>query len=173
MKINQYHLYHGAVLIQIAEHPSFTAINVIRDSGKVVRCAYWVNDNIGIYLRYRTVPERRTTMQGRNASLYQFQFGNEALTRLGSMHRKSHAMFLCMVCVEDSQICCVPYESFNTLVKWRKARMRRSERTFILTVELLPGCGFRVYGTAPNSRRAPRGEPILVARGDFPSRLFE
>ena len=31
MKIRDEHLYHGAVLNQIAEHPRFTAINTIED----------------------------------------------------------------------------------------------------------------------------------------------
>ena len=37
MKIAQYHLYHGAALIQIAEHPSFTAINILKDRGILVQ----------------------------------------------------------------------------------------------------------------------------------------
>ena len=34
MKIDDDHMYHGAVLLQIAEHPRFTAINTIELSGQ-------------------------------------------------------------------------------------------------------------------------------------------
>jgi hypothetical protein len=46
MKINDDHMYRGAALTQIAEHPRFTAINAFKFS----RSAFKANDGIGIYI---------------------------------------------------------------------------------------------------------------------------
>lgn len=56
MKITDEHLYHGAALTQIAEHPSFTAINGIRIGGKLHRSAFRINDSIGVYFKYASKP---------------------------------------------------------------------------------------------------------------------
>ena len=56
MKIADDHMYHGAALLQIAEHPRFTAINSIEVSDQKSRSAYRINDNIGIFLKYASKP---------------------------------------------------------------------------------------------------------------------
>ena len=58
MKIDDDHMYHGAVLLQIAEHPRFTAINTIELSGQKSRSAYRINDRIGIFLKYASKPSK-------------------------------------------------------------------------------------------------------------------
>ena len=50
MKINDDHMYHGAALIQIAEHPQFTAINSFPHDGHASRSAFLVNLDIGMGL---------------------------------------------------------------------------------------------------------------------------
>ena len=52
MKINDDHMYHGAALTQIAEHPQFTAINSFHRGSQKSRSAFRVNDDVGIYLKY-------------------------------------------------------------------------------------------------------------------------
>ena len=54
MTIRDKHLYHGAVLNQIAEHPRFTAINALKIVGEIFHNAVKVNDDIVVYLKYRT-----------------------------------------------------------------------------------------------------------------------
>ena len=48
MHIDDDHLYHGSALIQIAEHPHFTAINSLKVKGKLVRAAYKINDQMEV-----------------------------------------------------------------------------------------------------------------------------
>ena len=50
MKIGNEHLYHGAVLNQIAEHPQFTAINALRVGGETSRSAFKINNDIAVYI---------------------------------------------------------------------------------------------------------------------------
>ena len=58
MKIDNDHLYHGAALIQIAEHGHFTAINPLRVDNRTLRGAYRVNDTTGLFLKYCTAPRK-------------------------------------------------------------------------------------------------------------------
>ena len=51
MRIHDDHMYHGAALIQVAEHKSFTAINALKTSSGLHRNAYKINDEIGLYLK--------------------------------------------------------------------------------------------------------------------------
>jgi hypothetical protein len=58
MKINDDHLFHGAALTQIAEHPQFTAINAVRFKGVLSRSAFRINDSLGVYLKYAQKPKQ-------------------------------------------------------------------------------------------------------------------
>lgn len=56
MRINKDHKYHGAALTQIAEHTAFSAINAFEDDLAKSRCAFRVNGDIGIYIKYNAKP---------------------------------------------------------------------------------------------------------------------
>jgi hypothetical protein len=58
MKIRDDHMYHGAALIQIAEHPQFTAINSMKVKAVKYENAYKINDDISVYLKYSTKPNK-------------------------------------------------------------------------------------------------------------------
>ena len=60
MKINDDHMYHGAALTQIAEHPQFTAINAFKHANRPSRSAFRINDDIGVYLKYASKPKGPT-----------------------------------------------------------------------------------------------------------------
>ena len=56
MKIHDDHMYHGAALIQIAEHPQFTAINSLRIRGNTVGNSYQINNDIAVSVKYAHAP---------------------------------------------------------------------------------------------------------------------
>lgn len=64
--------YHGAALIQVAEHEEFTSINRIALPGTRAHNAFSVNGEIGIFLKYalslatpiRATPSRPNTSSG-------------------------------------------------------------------------------------------------------------
>ena len=56
MQIDDDHMYYGAALTQIAEHPKFTAINAFNDWDASPECAYRINDEIAIYVKYSSKP---------------------------------------------------------------------------------------------------------------------
>ena len=59
MKINDDHMYHGAALTQIAEHPTFKAVNAFWLNGKKSNAAFRINDTTGIYVKYAGFPTAR------------------------------------------------------------------------------------------------------------------
>ena len=73
MRIHDDHMYHGAALTQIAEHPAFTAINAFEDKGTKSRCAFRINTAIGAYIKYSSAPKGlsqpgRSRSEGRRSS---------------------------------------------------------------------------------------------------------
>jgi hypothetical protein len=49
MKIDDDHMYHGAALIQIAEHPQFTAINSFEGKLAHYENTYRINGDVAVY----------------------------------------------------------------------------------------------------------------------------
>jgi hypothetical protein len=100
MKINNDHLYHGAALTQVAEHPTFKAINEISIAGVRSRCAFLINTNIGLYLKYATKPKGRFKE-------FKFSFHSDSLEELKALKTPEREIFVCLICVSARQICCV------------------------------------------------------------------
>ena len=172
MKIDKDHLYYGAAVIQIAEHPSFTAINDFKKNNAAVRCAYWVNQNIGIYLKYRTTADRIANLGGKDVNEYVFSFSAENLNHIRGMDRQGSSMFIGLICVQHKQICCLSADELDTLIARRKKAKGSAERQYTVVVALPNRSKFRTYVTIPYRRNSVLGDPMLVAQKDFPDRLF-
>lgn len=172
MKIDKDHLYYGAAVIQIAEHPSFTAINDFQRNNATVRCGYWVNQDIGIYLKYRFEADRTANWGGKDANEYLFVFNEENIDHIKNMKRRGSSTFLGLVCVQDKQICCLSVDEFLSLIERRRQANGNAEKQYTIVVALPSGSKFRVYVTPPRRRNLVLGDPVLVAQKDFPDRLF-
>jgi len=109
MHIHQRHLYHGAALIQIAEHPEFTAINPFLIDGENSHNAYRINDNTGIYAKYASNPNAST-------SDYLFTFNQENLDELANVDELCGKLFVALICISSSSICCLGYDQLMTLI---------------------------------------------------------
>ncbi len=165
MKINSEHLNHGAALAQIAEHPQFTAINSFRRGGKPSRCAYRINDSIGVYLKFATKPKPPFRE-------YQFTFHLDHLKELKSLGRKCTKVFVVLVCVKDSQICCLPVDEVIKLVAARQKANPRKESQYTILVTLKSGQAFRAYMNKPGVKKTYLMSPMKVPRNRFPGILF-
>ena len=166
MKINDDHMFHGAVLTQIAEHPQFTAINGIRNGEKLSRCAFRVNDSIGVFLKYASEPTQPYKE-------YIFNFGRDAKKELNTLNDISEKVFISLVCVNDRQICCISYEEFDNWIKKRQQKLGKKESTSTILVRLQKGKSFRVNMNEPGRRGKYLEGTQVVARNRFPNALFE
>lgn len=166
MKINQDHMYHGAALTQIAEHPQFTAINAFREGDGISRSAFRINDDVGVFLKYARNPRP-------SFDEYQFTFSTFQLQELKRIANKVRRVFLALVCVHARQICCLPLNDFDALLDRRKRAVGKEEEQYVLLVTALTRKSFRVYINAPGVRKRMLGKPLIVARTVFPDHLFE
>ena len=166
MKINDDHMFHGAALTQIAEHHQFTAINGIRIGKKFSRCAFRVNDSIGVYLKYASEP----TQPHKD---YIFTFGLDAKKELETLNDVSDKVFIALVCVNDRQICCISYEEFDNWIIKRQQKLGKDENTSTILVRLPKGKYFRVNMNEPRRKNMYLNGDQLVARNHFPGALFE
>lgn len=166
MNIKNDHLYHGAALTQIAEHPQFTAINAFKLPDGISRSAFSVNNNIGVYLKYATEPKGKFDE-------YSFTFTTANLDEIKKLEKKFDKVYAALVCVKDREICCLPTTDLNNMVAARRAAKMEAESQYVIIARLQQGGKFRVYTVPPGVRKKILGSELLIARKDFPNALFD
>lgn len=164
MKINQEHKYHGAVLNQIAEHGSFSAVNAIKVNGRNHRSAFKINNEIVVYLKYASAPHG-------DSDCYRFNFNREHLDSLCEIALRNGSVFLALVCVEGEEICGFSYDLFEEMIEQRKKEVDAVADQQILMVQLEAGRSFRVYMSGGRGRTIPT-EPYVIRRNACPNRFF-
>jgi hypothetical protein len=165
MHIHDDHMYHGAALIQVAEHPQFTAINSLKNKGKVVPVGYKVNDEIALYLKYASKPTP-------SFKEYAFTFHEDHLRELSQINASNSKTFIALVCVKEREICCISYDQFKSLVDRRKKDKGGDEEQYVVLVTVPKGKGLRVYVNAAGRRKTILGKEVIIARNAFPGNLF-
>jgi hypothetical protein len=165
MQVDNDHLYYGAGVIQVAEDPHFTAINAFKYKGKNSRCAFLVNDGIGLYLKHRAEPVGRFEE-------YQFNFSKDNLDEIDRLRAKTGSVFIAMVCVKDREICCLPSNDLLGLIRAREQSKGSREASYTILVTAPEGKSLRAYINAPGKKGKMIGQRI-IARTDFPKKLFE
>ena len=166
MKINDDHLYHGAALTQIAEHPQFTAINAVRIGDTVSRSAFRINDSIGVFLKYANEPKPP-------AHDYIFTFSKANKDELTKLATQSDKLFIAMVCIEDRHICCIEYAEFQMWLQKRQRALEHAEDSSTILIGLPKGKEFRLNMNQPGRRKVYLDKPLLVPRNLYPNVLFE
>ena len=165
MKINKEHLYHGAVLNQIAEHKQFTAINALKIGGKTSRSAFKVNDDIAVYLKYASEPSG-------SFREYAFTFNKLNLSELRKINNSENHLHLALVCVHDNEVCCFPYSELLQFIKKRNEKLGETEDQYVLLVTLNKNESFRVNMNEPGKKKIYLGDPLIVRRKACPESLF-
>ena len=118
MKIDDNHMYHGAALLQIAEHPRFTAINTIEVLGQKSRNVYRINDSYGIFLKYASKPSE-------NLGEYAFTFTDAHLEELDAVSSRMTKTVIALVCVKDREIAGLTFPQLEKLVELRREKKAR------------------------------------------------
>lgn len=169
MKIDDYHMYHGAGLAQIAEHSHFTAINRIRlPDGSPSHSSFLINDGIVVYFKYASEPNQ--------SGDYIFTFTQRHKDEIQHLDNYLYAgrVFIALVCLKDREICCISSEEINAWFEKRRAALNDVEEDeSTVRVRLEHGHSFRVNMNMPGRRGQPLDEPDIVSRKSFPEILFE
>ncbi len=165
MKIHDDHMFHGAALIQVAEHKRFTAINSLKIGAKLHRNAYKINDEIGLYLKYAS---KKTKAHDE----YMFTFTREHLKDLEKIHKANSSTFVAMVCVGEREICCLSYDELAKLINSRKVEKGSKEDQYTILVTVPSGKSMRAYVNSPGVKNTMLGKPMIVKRNEFPRKIF-
>ena len=164
MKIRDEHLYHGAALTQIAEHPQFTAINGVRTNGALHRSAFRVNDSIGIYLKYASKPTP-------THKAYVFTFTQEHIEDLVSLTITFPTLYLGLVCVKDGEICALSYSNLSVMIEERR-KLITGEDSYTVLVTAREGKSLRAYMNRPGKKGVTLKQRT-ISRNAFPEILFK
>jgi len=154
----------GAALMQIAEHPQFTAINTLKITGEPVNNGFLVNGDIAVLCKYASEPN--------GAGEYVFTFDQEHLSNIRNTQKGKHNVFFALVCVEDGEICCLTGEQFDTLIENRKKSAKADEDQYQVLVTARKGSSLRAYVNASGKKGKTAGKMIIIARNAFPEAIF-
>jgi len=153
------------VLNQIADHKQFTAINALKVGGRTSRCAFKVNDDIAVYIKYAVNPVGTYRE-------YVFTFNTANLRELAATDKAGNNLHLALVCAKDKEICCFPYAKLVQLIDLRKSDFGAVEAQYTLLVTLKPNEAFRVYMMQPGRKKIYLADPLKVRRNACPNALF-
>jgi hypothetical protein len=165
MKINDDHMYHGAALTQIAEHPQFTAINAFKHKGATSRSSFIINTDIGVYLKYATKAIKPFKE-------FRFTFLGSHLEELKELESRFEKVYIGLVCVRAKQICAISYKQFEDFLAERREAKGSRESIYTIIVTVPKGKRFRVYVNQPGERKKSLGV-VRVPRNTFPGCLFD
>ena len=159
-------MYHGAALIQIAEHPKFTAINSFKYKKTVYKNAYTINNDSTLYLKYASKPKRPHNEYG-------FNFTNENLEELKKINKKAQKLYLGLVLVDDREICCLKYKELKRLIRSRKNILKKDEEQYTVLITAEAKKQLRAYINKPNVKNERTSVLLVIKRNDFPKALFD
>lgn len=168
------HMYQGAALWQIANDERFTAINriaLVSPGGAESRKGLVVDtedgEAVGVYFKYATEPTSPPND-------YAFTFDRNAKKHLEELNRECDKTFIVLVCVKDSEICCLPYPAFRNMLERRITARGEDEEVTTLLANLGKGRGFRVNMNQPGTKgQYLSGGRVEIPRVDFPRKIFE
>ncbi len=164
MKIRDDHKYHGAALIQVAEHELFTAINSLKLGEKVFQNAYKINDEIALFLKY-------ARNENEAFGEFVFTYSTHQLDELLEVRDGNVKTYVAMICVAAREICCISCDELVDMIDKRKKIKGAGEDQYNLLVTAPIGKSLRIYLNEPGKKNAKLEEKI-VSRKDFPERLF-
>jgi hypothetical protein len=164
MRINDDHMYQGAALTQIAEHPSFKSINAFAPNGKGSRHSFVINDDKAVFIKYATRPST-------SVSEYKFGFTDDSVAELTQLQKKRSRVCVALVCVKDGEIVGLTGEEVLKLLSKRRNALAKPELQTDILVKLEKGSQARVYVNKPGRKLRMIGRRV-VARNRFPGLLF-
>lgn len=149
MAFSQEDQFHGAALIQIVDHPSFTALNAGNERG-----LYRINDHAALYAKYSQRPGNgrwQFTFDSRHQEICRDQFNAYDVVDRGKF-------WIALICVND-WVCLIDYPMYEQLLGPNYRDSRR------MVVERQPDGSYWVSG--------PNGQwPNAVPKNAFPGVIF-
>ncbi|MHB0980497.1 MAG: hypothetical protein ACYC5Q_10600 [Thermoleophilia bacterium] len=144
MKVQEKDLFHGAVLTQIVEDPSFKALN----KASPHYGHYLVNTDKQVFVKYRTG----------GTSPWQFVFSSDELQVIERAEKSGDSLLLCLVCGQVT-VCALDASEIKTVLDLAQVRSQW------ISVEVPSGGSCHVRGSAGSLKRT-------VPHNAFPGKVF-
>lgn len=164
MKIHDDHMYHGAALIQIAEHAQFTAINSLTLKNKIIPSAYKINNHLAVYLKYAVEAHDPYNE-------YVFTFKLQHLKTIRAIAAGLDRMVIALVCVKDREVCAITADDLSAMISERQKAYGGQEDQYTLLVTAEKGKSLRAYMNEPGTKGKSLKKQI-ISRNAFPSIVF-
>lgn len=145
MKIQAQDLYYGAVLTQITEHPSFTALS--KADSQLGH--YVVNHEIRLTVKYSSI----------EFSPWQFDFSPAELQSIKRDMQTTDRVYLCLMCGQET-ICALNLIEFTSLIDLNSFEYQP------IVVEAPTNDSMYVSGTVGKL-------PRTLSHNSFPSKIFQ
>ncbi|ADN00376.1 hypothetical protein [Dickeya dadantii] len=166
MKIRLEHQYIGAAIMQIAEHDQFTAINYIDVNGRKINNAFFINNHCVIFCKYAT----EHNINGE----YVFTFNKDHIEQIEDIkEQKSVEVYICLVCISASEICCLSKNQYDQLINNRRKSKGNDEEKYNILVTAPSGRSLSAYVNAAGKKMEYAGNPIKISRNSFPDIIFK
>ncbi|MBU3068540.1 hypothetical protein KOI40_01850 [Aestuariicella sp. G3-2] len=165
MKITKEQLYVGAAVMQIAEHDKFTAINALQLKESPRGNSFLINDKTPLFCKYASSKN--------SYNEYQFNFTTDQFDSFKETMQKYGAFYIALICVEDSEICCLSFKELKDLIQFRNRSSKSTQDQYVILAQLEKRKSFRAYVHAAGHKGFYAGEQLIVSRADFPSKIFE
>lgn len=147
MKIQKQDIYHGAALLQIIEHSSFTALNKTADKKYG---HYRINANINIFIKYCS----------NTASPWTFNFQPLELEAIEKDYNSIEVVYLCLVCGHNT-VCTIQKWQIESLLDLSSDR----QQTISIEVRAKKGSLWPTGSYGPLNKSIPHNL--------FPNIIFE
>ena len=164
MYIADDHMYHGAALIQIAEHEQFTAINALTLNKRPVSSWFKINNHIAVGFKYA-----REGKEPYGEYVFTFKSGHlQTIRAIAGVHDR---IIMALVCVEAREICAITEGDLTAMIEERQNSAGGIEDQYTLLVTAEKGKSLRAY----MNKAGTKGKSLkkrVIARKAFPDCVF-
>ena len=154
--VHEFEAYHGIVLTKLLRSGRPTTLCMVETNPKQAWAAYKINDEVTLYIKYRTGPH--TLSRGKGGQSWTFVLSPSELGRIRALQGDGQ-IHLVLVCGKKAisggdsgmRTCLLESSKLQTVIDLG------SDSQQMITVKYQPGKSLRVTGSA-------RAEPLIVSR---------
>lgn len=154
--VREFELFHGIVLTKLLRSERPTTLRMIETNPQQAWAAYIINEEVTLYVKYRTGPHTLSRKQGGQS--WAFVFSPSEMEKIRALENEKQ-VYLALVCARKliasgdcgMRTCLLDPDRLHRTIDTAS----RSQQT--ITVKSIPGRSLRVSGSASS-------EPVVISR---------
>jgi len=157
--VREFELFHGIVLTKLLRSEKPTTLRMVETNPQQAWAAYEINDEVTLYIKYRTGPH--TLSRGEGGQSWAFVFSSSELEKIQALKSKKQ-VYLALVCGKKAitggdcgmRTCLLDPDKLRRIIDVT-ATGRQT-----VTVKSMPGKSLRVSGSSTT-------KPLIVSRNEL------